>query len=155
LKHSENLGLPRIVSIQNPYNLINRLFEVRLAEFSHREQIGLLAYGPTASGLLSGKYLNGARPSGARMTLFDRWSHHNRPEVQSAVSDYVALAKHHGLSPVHLAQAFVISRPFVASALIGATSLEQLKENLQSVDVTLTPEVLPGIAAIHARAPNP
>ncbi len=155
LKHSENLGLPRIVSIQNPYSLLNRLYEGGLSEFSHREQVGLLAYSPIAFGVLSGKYLNGALPAGSRLALHSRFARYSQPEAHQAVSDYVALARKHGLSPVQLALAFVISRPFVTSALSGASKLEQLRENIASIDVVLSPEIVAEIEAIHSRIPNP
>ena len=155
LRLSEKLGLPRIVSIQNPYSLLNRQFDVGLSEFSHRERVGLLAYSPLASGVLSGKYLNGAKPPGARLTLFNRWSRYSSAEANRAVGDYVDLARRHALSPAQLGLAFVINRPFVTSALTGATTLEQLRENISSIDVTLSAEALAGIEEIHSRIPNP
>lgn len=158
LNHSERLGLPRIVSIQNPYSLLNRQFEIGLSEFSHRENLGLLAYSPLAFGVLSGKYLNGARPEGARLSLNSLYSNFTRyasPEGGRAVTDYVKLAHEHKLSPVQLALSFVASRPFVTSALTGATSLAQLRENLESLDLKLNDEVLAEINAIHSRLPNP
>lgn len=155
LRLSDQLGLARIASIQNSYSLTNRVFEVGLAEFSHREQVGLLAYSPLAAGVLTGKYLNGARPPGARMTLFERWAHFNRPNVQSAVTEYVALARAHSLTPAQLALAYVASRPFTTSVLGGATSVAQLTENLSSLDAPLSAEVLAGVDGIHARFPNP
>lgn len=148
-------GLPRIVSIQNPYNLLNRVYEIGLAEFSHREGVGLLAYSPLAMGVLSGKYLDGARPAGARLTLFTRFDRYSKPQAEAAARAYVELARAHGLSPAQMALAWVNQRPFVTSNLIGATTLEQLKENIASVDVTLSQEVLDGIEEIHARHPNP
>ena len=155
LHASEKLGLPRIVSIQNPYSLLNRTFETGLSEFTHRDGIGLLAYSPLAFGWLSGKYEGGARPAGARITLFERFQRYSKPQAVQATSRYVELAKQHGLSPAQFALAFVNSRPFVTSNLIGATSLEQLKENIASVDVKLSPEVLAEIDALHERQPNP
>lgn len=155
LRLSEKLGLSRIVSIQNPYSLLNRLYENGLSEFSHHENVGLLAYSPIAAGVLSGKYLNGARPPGTRMVLFNRWSRYSSELAQNAVAAYAELARKHGITPVQLALAFVISKPFVTSALSGATKLDQLKENISSIDVTLTPELIAGIEEIHARFPNP
>lgn len=158
IKQSERLGLPRIVSIQNPYSLVNRLFEVGLSEFSQREQIGLLAYSPLAFGVLSGKYLNGAQPEGARLSpnsLYNGFSRYGSDEVVRAVSEYVDLARRMNLSPAQLSLAFVISRPFVSSALTGATSLAQLQENLGSLELNLSEELLAVINAIHARLPNP
>jgi len=155
LKASENLGLPRIAAIQNPYSLLNRVFEIGLSEFTHHEQVGLLAYSPLAMGVLSGKYLDGARPEKARLTLYTRFDRYSSPQTEAATQAYVALARQHGLSPAQLALAWVNQRPFVTSNLIGATTIAQLKENIESVDVTLSDEVLAGIEAIHKRHPNP
>lgn len=155
LQLAEKHGLPRIVSIQNPYSLLNRTFEVGLAEFSHREQVGLLAYSPLAFGVLSGKYLNGARPAGARLTLWDRFARYNSPQAESATAAYVQLAHDYGLDPAQLALAFVNSRPFVTSNLIGATTLEQLRSNLDSLSLTLSEELLQKIETIHTAFPNP
>ncbi|WP_017937198.1 NADP(H)-dependent aldo-keto reductase [Zestomonas thermotolerans] len=155
LELSEQLGLPRPVSIQNPYNLLNRTFEVGLAEIAIREQCGLLAYSPMAFGMLSGKYENGARPANARITLFSRFTRYTNPQSQAACSRYVALAREHGLDPAQMALAFVTAQPFVTSNIIGATSLEQLDSNLASLDLELSAEVLEGIEAIHREQPNP
>ena len=155
LRISDQLGLPRVASIQNVYHLANRTFEIGLAEFSHREQVGLLAYSPLAAGVLSGKYLNGARPPGARMTLFERWGHFNRPSVQPAVAAYADIARAHGLTPAQLALRFVASRPFTTSVLVGATSLAQLKENHAAFSAPLSAEALAAIEAVHAEHPNP
>jgi aryl-alcohol dehydrogenase-like predicted oxidoreductase len=155
LRASEKLGLPRIVSIQNPYSLLNRNFETGLSEFTHKEGIGLLAYSPLAFGWLSGKYEGGARPEGARITLFDRFARYSKPQSVSATSGYVELAKRHGLSPTHLALAFVNTRPFTTSTVIGATSLAQLKEDISSVDVKLSDEIVAEIDALHQAQPNP
>ena len=147
--------LPRAVSIQNPYNLLNRSFEVGLAEVAIREQCGLLAYSPLAFGMLSGKFENGARPAGSRLALFSRFTRYANPEAVSATSRYVALAREHGLDPAQMALAFVTAQPFVTSNIIGATSLEQLQSNLASIDLSLSEEVLAGIEAIHKAQPNP
>jgi aryl-alcohol dehydrogenase-like predicted oxidoreductase len=155
LHKAEQLGLPRVVSIQNPYSLLNRIYEIALAEFTHREGVGLLAYSPLAFGVLSGKYMNGARPSGARLTMFDRFTRYNNPQVDHATAEYVALARRHGLSPAQMALAFVNTRPFVTSNIIGATTLAQLEENLASIHVQLDAAVLAEIEAIHMRIPNP
>lgn len=144
-------GLPRIEAIQNPYSLLNRSFEVGLAEFVHREQIGLLAYSPLAFGVLSGKYLDGARPAGARLTLFTRFARYNGEHAAAATAEYVALARAQGLDPAQMALAFVSSRPFVCANIIGATTLAQLRSNLDSARVELSPDVLKAIDAIHAR----
>ena len=155
LHAAQTLGLPKIVSIQNPYSLVNRNFETGLSEFSHRDGIGLLAYSPLAFGWLSGKYEGGVRPADARITLFERFQRYNKPLAGAAISAYVALAREHGISPAQMALAFVNSRPFVTSNLIGATTLEQLKENIGSLDVTLSAEVLAAIDSLHERQPNP
>jgi aryl-alcohol dehydrogenase-like predicted oxidoreductase len=155
LKLAEQHGLPRPVSIQNPYNLLNRTFEIGLAEAALRERCGLLAYSPMAFGALSGKYLNGVRPPGARLTLFERFSRYSNPEAERATEAYVALARRHGLDPAQMALAWVTSRPFVTSNIIGATTLQQLSRNLASVELSLSEEVVGGIEAIHRGQPNP
>ncbi|MFM0511415.1 NADP(H)-dependent aldo-keto reductase [Paraburkholderia sp. RL17-373-BIF-A] len=155
LRAAEKLGLPRIVSIQNPYSLVNRTYEVGLSEYAHRDHIGLLAYSPLAFGWLTGKYEGGARPAGARISLFERFQRYSKPQAVQAITRYVELAKRHGLSPAQFALAFVNSQPFVTSNLIGATSLDQLKENIASAEVKLSPEVLAEIDALHELQPNP
>lgn len=155
LQLAETRGWPRPVSIQNPYNLLNRSFEVGLAEMAIREQVGLLAYSPLAFGLLSGKYENGTRPERARLTLFERFQRYNNPQARQAASAYVALAREHGVDPAQLALAWVTSRPFVTSNIIGATSLEQLDSNIASLDLQLGDELLAGIERIHTGQPNP
>ena len=155
LKLAEQAGLPRIASIQNPYNLLNRSFEVGLAEMAHREDVGLLAYSPLGVGVLSGKYLDGAWPEGCRLTLHERFSRYSNPEGVSATEAYVKLAREHDLDPAEMALAFVTSRPFVTSNIIGATALQQLESNLSSIELRLSEEVLEGIEAIHQRQPNP
>ena len=155
LQLAETHGWPRIAAIQNPYNLLNRSFEVGLAEIAHREDVGLLAYSPLAFGTLSGKYLGGARPDRARLTLFERYQRYTRPEGLAATEAYVMLARDHGLVPAQMALAYVLGRPFLASAIIGATTMEQLRSNLAGVELKLSPEVLAGIEAIHVRQPNP
>jgi aryl-alcohol dehydrogenase-like predicted oxidoreductase len=155
LRAAEKLDLPRIVSIQNPYSLLNRTYEAGLSEYAHRDNIGLLAYSPLAFGWLTGKYEGGARPAGARISLFERFQRYSKPQALQATTRYVELAKQHGLSPTQFALAFVNSRPFMTSNLIGATTLDQLKENIASVDVTLSPEVLAEIDRLHELQPNP
>ncbi|MFN9692107.1 MAG: aldo/keto reductase [Vampirovibrionales bacterium] len=148
--------LPRMASIQNCYNLLNRTQEVGLTEVMHREDIGLLAYSPLAMGILSGKYLNHQHPKGSRMELFGEYfSRYTTPTAQNAVQRYADLAHAHGLTPTQLALAFVNHQPFVTSNIIGATTLEQLEENIRSVEVTLTADVLAEINAIHDDLPNP
>ncbi|MDX1299661.1 MAG: NADP(H)-dependent aldo-keto reductase [Pseudomonas sp.] len=155
LQLAEERGWPRSVSIQNPYNLLNRSFEVGLAEIAIHEQCGLLAYSPLAFGMLSGKYANGARPANARISLFSRFTRYTNPETEAACARYVALAHEYGLDPAQMALAFVTAQPFVTSNIIGATSLEQLDSNLASSEVKLSAEVLAGIEAIHTAQPNP
>jgi aryl-alcohol dehydrogenase-like predicted oxidoreductase len=152
---AETRGQARAVSIQNPYNLLNRSFEVGLAEMAIREQVGLLAYSPLAFGMLTGKYENGARPAKGRLTLFDRFQRYNNPQAVHATEQYVALARKAGLDPSQMALAYVTSRPFVTSNIIGATDLQQLETNLASIDLVLSDEVIAGIEAIHTAQPNP
>lgn len=151
LQLAEKHDLPRMVSIQNPYSLLNRSFEIGLAEISQHEGVELLAYSCLAFGTLSGKYLNGAKPAGARNTLFSRFARYSSPHSQLAIAEYVALAKKHGLDPCQMALAFVRQQPFVASTLLGATTLDQLKSNIDSLDVVLNQEVLQALEEIHTR----
>jgi len=155
LRLAEQCGLPRVVSIQNPYSLLNRSFEIGLAEVAHREDCGLLAYSPLGFGVLSGKYLNGQRPADGRITLFERFSRYSNPQVEAATQAYVDLAHRHGLDPAQMALAYVTSRPFLTSNIIGATTQAQLHSNLASVELKLDEEVLMGIEAIHQQHPNP
>ncbi|AUX94611.1 NADP(H)-dependent aldo-keto reductase [Mixta gaviniae] len=155
LQLAEKHELPRIVSIQNPYSLLNRSFEVGLAEISQHEGIELLAYSSLAFGTLSGKYLNGARPAGARNTLFSRFTRYSGEQSQLAIAEYVDLARKHGLDPAQMALAFVRQQPFVASTLLGATTLEQLQSNIDSYQLTLSGEVLEQLEAIHRRYTYP
>lgn len=152
---AETHALPRVASIQNPYNLLNRTFEIGLAEIAHRERVGLLAYSPLAFGVLSGKYIGGARPDGARISLFKRFSRYTNPQAEAATQKYVELARAHGLDPAQMALQYVTTRPFLTSNIIGATSLAQLSANIDSINITLSNEVLAGIEEIHARQPNP
>ena len=155
LRCAREKGLERIVSIQNPYNLLNRSFEIGLAEMAIREDVGLLAYSPLAMAMLSGKYQNGRRPEGARLTLFDRFQRYSGAQAVAASDAYVNLAHEHGLDPSTMALAYVNSREFVTSNIIGATNLEQLKANIASLDCVLSQEVKQGIEAIHQRYSNP
>lgn len=155
LQLAEKHELPRIVSIQNPYSLLNRSFEVGLAEISQHEGVELLAYSCLAFGTLSGKYLNGAQPAGARNTLFSRFTRYSGEQSQLAVAEYVALAQKHQLDPSQMALAFVRQQPFVSSTLLGATTLDQLKINIDSANVTLSNEVLEELEAIHRRYTYP
>jgi aryl-alcohol dehydrogenase-like predicted oxidoreductase len=155
LRISDQKQFPRIVSIQNPYNLLNRTFEVGLSEFSHREDVGLLAYSPMAFGVLSGKYLNGARPEGARVTLFKRLSRYSNENAVTCTAAYVNLANASDLDPAQMALAFVNTRPFLTSNIIGATNMTQLKSNIASLDVKLPKDVLREIENIHFMQANP
>lgn len=153
LKVADRMGLQRIVSIQNAYSLINRSFESGLHEMCYREQLSLLAYSPLAFGLLSGKYLKNPHEYG-RITLFPEFGQrYQKPNVAVAVAAYAQLAEQHDLSPVQMALAFVRSRPFVTSTIIGATTMSQLQENLSGI--VLNAELLKSIEDIHLRYPNP
>ena len=149
LQLAEKHDLPRIVTIQNPYSLLNRSFEVGLSEVSQHEGVELLAYSCLAFGVLSGKYLNGAQPAGARNTLFSRFTRYSGEQSQKAVAAYVEIAKRHNLDPSQMALAFVRRQPFVASTLLGATTMDQLKANLESLNLTLSEEVIEEIEAVH------
>jgi aryl-alcohol dehydrogenase-like predicted oxidoreductase len=140
---------PRVVSIQNPYSLLNRSFDVRLAEVAIREDCGLLAYAPLGGGALTGKYLNGQKPVGARFILFPDNRRYMGDQAKAAVAAYVALAHEHGLDPAQMALAFVASRPFLSSAIIGATTMAQLKHDIAAKDLVLPRAVLDAIEAIH------
>ncbi|HEX2135505.1 MAG TPA: aldo/keto reductase [Microvirga sp.] len=155
LKQAEAGGLPRVQSVQNAYNLLNRTYETALAEISMREQVSLLAYSPLAQGFLTGKYLNGARPPGTRLTLFGRGQRYQTPGAEPATDRYVRLARDAGLDPAQMAIAFVNSRPFVTSTIIGATSMRQLEADVNAVDVAITPELEERINAIHLVHTNP
>jgi len=151
LQLAEKHDLPRIVSIQNPYSLLNRSFEIGLSEISQHEGVELLAYSSLAFGTLSGKYLNGAKPAGARNTLFSRFTRYSSPQAEAAIAEYVALAKKRNLDPSQMALAFVRQQPFVASTLLGATTMEQLKINIDSQNLTLDEEILADLENIHKR----
>lgn len=151
LQLAEKHELPRIVSIQNPYSLLNRSFEIGLSEISQHEGVELLAYSSLAFGTLSGKYLNGAKPLGARNTRFSRFTRYSSAQSQLAIAEYVALAKKHRIDPSQMALAFVRQQPFVASTLLGATTLEQLKTNIDSFDLILNQELLQALDEIHSR----
>ncbi len=152
---AEGCGLPRIQAIQNPYSLLNRSFEVGLAEISHREEVGLLAYSPLGFGVLSGKYLEGRRPPGARLTRFPDYTRYSNPRAEAATRAYVELAREAGLDPAQMALAWVTRRPFTTSTIIGATTMEQLRSNLASPEITLSPDLLQAIEEIHERYTYP
>ncbi len=155
LQLAEQHNLPRCVSIQNPYSLLNRTFEVGLAEIAIREQVGLLAYSPLAFGLLSGKYHRGTDSKRDRINKYSRMARYNGEKTREAAGKYVELAEAHGLSPTQLALAFINSRPFLTSNIIGATNMEQLKENIGSVDIQVDDDVLKAIEQMHEAIPNP
>ena len=152
---AERLGLPRMASIQNAYNLVNRIFEFGLAEIAMREQVGLLAYSPVGQGYLIGKYLDGQRPAGARTTLFNRGQRYEGPGAEKAIRSYVDLAKKTGIGPEALAIKFCDSRPFVTSTIIGASNMDQLKEDIDAFDAPWTSELETAVDALHTEQPNP
>lgn len=155
LQLAEKHNLPRIVSIQNPYNLLNRSFEVGLSEISHHEGVELLAYSPLAFGALSGKYLNNAKPKGARCTEFPRFSRYFNQQGIQATQAYINVANKHGLDPAQMALAFVNQRPFVAANIIGATTLKQLENNINSIDLILSEEVMTDLEQVGIQYSNP
>ncbi len=155
LEIASRTGLPRVAGIQNPYNLLNRIYEIGLAEISMREDCGLLAYSPLGFGALSGKYLNGAKPEGARMTLFESYRRYAKPKGVAATERYVQLAKDKGIDPAQMALAFINAQPFVTSNIIGATSMAQLKSNIDAFDIKLSDDVVAAINEIHNEIPNP
>lgn len=155
LRLSHEKGWTRIASIQNPYNLLNRSFEIGLAEISHRENISLLAYSPSAMATLSGKYLNNKQPKGARLSLYPDYRRYKNSQATAAIEEYVQLAKHSGLDPMQMALTYVNTRPFMTSTIIGATSLDQLRSNIASVETELAKDVIKGIEKIHTKYPNP
>jgi aryl-alcohol dehydrogenase-like predicted oxidoreductase len=156
LNMAAQYDLPKIATIQNPYNLVNRTYEIGLAEIGIREKVGLLAYSPLAGGLLSEKYLNGNKPEGARFTnwpnYFTRYSH---PNTMKAVIKYAQLAADNNLSFPQMALAYINSREFLTANIIGATSMQQLKENIDSIDVELSEDIIKEIQKIHLEFPNP
>ncbi len=153
LRLSEEKGLPRMASIQNEYNLLNRMFDNDLHEASLAEECGLLAWSPLGGGMLSGKYLDGARPKGTRWDIDDRFLQRDTQEANAAVKAYITVAEKHGLDVCQMALAFVNQLPFVTSNIIGATSMEQLKTNIASIDVQLSDECLADIAATFREYP--
>ena len=155
LEISKNKGAPRMMSVQNPYSLVNRTYEIGMSEISIRQKCGLLVYYPLAAGALSGKYRNGEMPKNSRMALFKGWERHLNPLAMRAYDEYYKLAKDFNLTMVQLAQSFVNSRPFVTSNIIGATTMEQLKENIDSVNIDFTDEMMERVDKIHNENPNP
>jgi len=156
LEISKLKNLPRVVSVQNPYNLLNRSYEIGLAEISAREQAGLLAYSPLAFGYLSGKYRNGAVPKNSRMALFGpSYQRYTGAKSQEAIEEYFKIAQEAGITLTQLSLAFINSRPFVTSNIIGATNMTQLKEDIESINVNLENTVLEKINSIHKKISNP
>lgn len=150
-----NTSRPRVASVQNPYSFLNRTFEVGLSEVAMQENVGLLAYAPLAAGTLTGKYLGGTKPAGSRRAVDPRPARYSRPLEDLTVQGYLDIAKKHGLDPVVMALAFVTTRPFVTSNIIGATTVEQLKLVMSANDVVLDAAVIADINALHDRHPNP
>ncbi len=155
LELSKSKSLPRMMSVQNPYSLVNRTYEIGMSEISIREKCGLLVYYPLAAGALSGKYRNGQMPKNSRLSLFEGWERMINPLAMKAYDEYFKLAKEYNLTMVQLAQAFVNSRPFVTSNIIGATTMDQLKENIECIKIDLNKEILDKINIIHNNNPNP
>ena len=152
---ASNSERPRVRTIQNPYSLLNRTFELGNAEVSHREHVGLLAYSPLAFGVLSGKYRGGKKPDKARLTLFPHYNRYSSEQCKNAVELYHDLAEKNGLTLTQLSLAFVNDRPFMLSNIIGATDLTQLRENIDTAQIRLSDEILEEINSIHESIPNP
>ncbi|MDP5044661.1 MAG: NADP(H)-dependent aldo-keto reductase [Leeuwenhoekiella sp.] len=148
-------GLPKMITVQNPYNLLNRKDEVGLTELLHREEVGLLAYSPLGFGTLSGKYIKGTDAQDSRVNQFPQYNRYSNDNAVAATKQYIAIAEKHGLSITQLALAFVTDRPFMTANIIGATSLEQLKENIGSINISLSEEILEEIETVHKEIPNP
>ena len=155
LSLAEQKGLPRVASLQNEYNLLYRHFDLDLAELSHYEDVGLLAYSPLAAGLLSGKYIGGAKPAGSRAAIIGDLGGRLQPLQEAPVKAYLGIAARHGLDPSAMAIAFCLTRPFLAAAIIGATSMDQLKIDLSAADLALSADVLAEIEAVHRQYPMP
>jgi aryl-alcohol dehydrogenase-like predicted oxidoreductase len=155
LRLARDKGLPRVASIQNAYNLLNRTFEQGLSEFALRDDVGLLAYSPLAGGNLSGKYLGGVIPAGSRRDVSKQFVRYDLPNQPIASARYVAIAQAFGLDPAQMALAFVNSRPFVTATIIGATSMDQLKIDIASADLTLPDEAIAAIEGVYREIPDP
>ena len=155
LEESKTHNLPQMITIQNAYSLLNRVFEGDMAEISLREDIGLLAYSPMAFGVLSGKYIKGTAADNSRLKLFPRFARYSSDKATEATKRYLKLAEDHNMSLAQMALAFVTDRPFMTSNIIGATSQEQLEENIDSINISLNDDILKAIDAIHAELPNP
>ena len=155
IEESNKYNLPRVVTIQNAYSLLNRPFEGDLAEISIREGLGLLAYSPLGFGVLTGKYIKGTASDNARLKLFPRFSRYSSTEATNATKEYLKIALDNQLSLTQMSLAFVNQQPFVTSNIIGATNLKQLEENISSIEVNLSEEVLSKINEVHSKIPNP
>lgn len=155
LEESKYNNLPRMITIQNAYSLLCRPFEGDLAEVAHRENIGLLAYSPMAFGVLSGKYIKGTAADNARLKVFSRFSRYSSDQATEATKRYLKIAEDNDMSLAQMSLAFVNQRPFVTSNIIGATSLKQLEENIDSINITLSDDILKAINEVHATIPNP
>ncbi len=155
LEESRTHNLPRMITIQNAYSLLNRVFEGDMAEVALRENIGLLAYSPMAFGVLSGKYINGTAADNARLKLFPRFARYSGEQATEATKRYLKIAEDNNMTLAQMSLAFVTDRPFMTSNIIGATSIEQLKENIDSINISLSKEVMDAINAVHADIPNP
>ncbi|TDE31397.1 aldo/keto reductase [Flavobacterium ranwuense] len=155
LEESKYNNLPRVKTIQNPYSLLNRLFENGSAEICLRENVGLLAYSPMAFGVLSGKFLTGENHLNARIKLFPQYSRYNSAQCTEATQLYQEIAKKNGLTLTELSLAFIAQQPFITSTIIGATTLEQLKENIDTIQVSLSDEILKAIDEVQAVIPDP
>src|SRR5688572_4296444 len=155
LQLADQRGQARVVSIQNPYSLLNRTFEIGLAEMAIRENVGLLAYSPLAFGVLSGKFMHGAGPPESRVMRWSRFSRYSGELAEKTTAVYVKIARQHGLDPAQMALAFVNRQRFLTSNLIGATTMEQLKTNLGSATLKLSENVIKAIDAAHRAQPNP
>ena len=154
LEISKEKSFEKVVSIQNPYSLLNRSYEINMAEIAEMENIKLLAYSPLGFGMLTGKYIN-KKPKNSRLSLFNRFDRYSNKNSKNATIEYVEIAKKYNISPTQLALAFVNQQPFVASNIIGATNLSQLEENISSINITLDEEILSEIESIHSNQPNP
>ncbi|MBJ2174330.1 NADP(H)-dependent aldo-keto reductase [Aureibaculum sp. A20] len=155
LEEAKTKKLPRMVTIQNAYSLLHRIFETGLSEVALRENIGLLAYSPMAFGVLSGKYLGGNMPKDSRVDLFPVYHRYSSTEAEKAVIEYSKIAQKHGLSLAQMSLAFVNQLPFLTSNIIGATKMTQLKENIDSINVELSEEIITEINTVHGKMPNP
>ena len=154
LEIAKEKSYSKIVSVQNPYSLLNRLYEINMAEIAEMENVKLLAYSPLGFGVLTGKYIN-EKPKNARLTIWNRFNRYSNVNAKNATLKYVEIAKKYNLTPTQLALSFVNQQPFVASNIIGATNLSQLKENIESINVNLDENILKDIDAVHLNQPNP